>query len=69
MFSALKLVFIPDFYKSLSKLKPGYSIKLARHLADSVDGLKCNFNPECEQQINNQINQELYASYAYLTMV
>ncbi|CAH1389923.1 unnamed protein product [Nezara viridula] len=68
MFSALKLVLRSDFYKCLTKLKPGYSIKLTRYSTGSDDDIKFNFNSECEEQINQQINQELYASYAYLTM-
>ncbi|XP_014280846.1 soma ferritin [Halyomorpha halys] len=65
---ALKPIFISDFYKCLTKLKPGYSAKFARNFADCGNTIKCNYDSECEKQINQQINQELYASYAYLSM-
>lgn len=28
-----------------------------------------NFHADCEEALNKQINMELYASYAYLSMV
>lgn len=31
--------------------------------------IRQNYHEECEARINKQINMELYASYAYLSMV
>lgn len=31
--------------------------------------VKQNFDQECEESLNKQINMELYASYVYMSMV
>jgi ferritin len=35
----------------------------------AVSQARQNFSQDCEDAINGQINQELYASYTYLSMV